>query len=246
MVKLTTFAVMCKAYGGEPTVDLLRSLLNLGLTGDWLTLSNRGGSGMDFKSFMMEGVDGEFNFLPEGANEDSSSPSTKSVNNETLVIDVDPITKILPSERVETIVDSDDDPSDHNDDVGTSLKATTLNVDSDPDFYGKYFIILSNLFLGTVFTFFYFTTKFPSAKELKEADDCHFMVAHVTPPSWKKYLKEISLEKLYDIHDRAYMRQVILDNTLNRRTCKLMSALSKARASCDAIQESKVAKDCVC
>ncbi|GJZ06689.1 hypothetical protein Tco_0540482 [Tanacetum coccineum] len=92
---------------------------------------------MDFKSFMMEGVDGEFKFLPEGANEDSSSPSTKSVNNETLVIDVDPITAILPSERVETIFDSDDDPSDHNDEVGTSLKATTLNVDSDPKFYGE-------------------------------------------------------------------------------------------------------------
>ncbi|GKE85903.1 hypothetical protein Tco_1559645, partial [Tanacetum coccineum] len=42
MVKLTTFSVMCKAYGGEPTVDLLRSFLNLGPAGDWSTLSNRG------------------------------------------------------------------------------------------------------------------------------------------------------------------------------------------------------------
>ncbi|GJU36840.1 ribonuclease H-like domain-containing protein [Tanacetum coccineum] len=42
MVKLTTFVVMCKAYGGEPTVDLLRYFLNLGPAGDWLTLSNRG------------------------------------------------------------------------------------------------------------------------------------------------------------------------------------------------------------
>ncbi|GKE03306.1 hypothetical protein Tco_1395324 [Tanacetum coccineum] len=42
MVKLTTFVVMCKAYGGEPTVNLLRSFLNLGRAGDWLTLSNRG------------------------------------------------------------------------------------------------------------------------------------------------------------------------------------------------------------
>ncbi|GJU59631.1 hypothetical protein Tco_1237397 [Tanacetum coccineum] len=42
MVKLTTFAVMCKAYGGEPTVDLLWYFLNLGPAGDWLTLSNRG------------------------------------------------------------------------------------------------------------------------------------------------------------------------------------------------------------
>ncbi|GKA97829.1 hypothetical protein Tco_0825723, partial [Tanacetum coccineum] len=43
MVKLTTFAMMCKAYGGEPSVDLLRSFLNLGPAGDWLALSNKGG-----------------------------------------------------------------------------------------------------------------------------------------------------------------------------------------------------------
>ncbi|GJS07511.1 hypothetical protein Tco_0364307 [Tanacetum coccineum] len=118
--KLTTFFVMCKAYGGEPNVDLLRAFLNLGPTGNWLTLSNRGGANdvitphvredplynlianylvhvrtfsdpivylvglktsweynskepiiyyhgkeMDFNSFMMEGIDGEFHFLPK-------------------------------------------------------------------------------------------------------------------------------------------------------------------------------------
>nr|GEV08527.1 hypothetical protein [Tanacetum cinerariifolium] len=42
MVKLTTFVVMCRAYGSEPTMKLLRSFLNLGCAGNWLTLSNRG------------------------------------------------------------------------------------------------------------------------------------------------------------------------------------------------------------
>ncbi|GKF89501.1 hypothetical protein Tco_0263464 [Tanacetum coccineum] len=69
------------------------------------------------------------------------------------------------------------------------------------------------------------------------------VVAHVTPPSWKQHLKEINLEKICDIHDRAYMRQAVLDNMLNRRTCKLISTLLKARASCDAIRERDVAKD---
>nr|GEU55337.1 hypothetical protein [Tanacetum cinerariifolium] len=36
--------MMCKANGGEPSLDLLRSFLNLGRAGDWLTLSNRGGA----------------------------------------------------------------------------------------------------------------------------------------------------------------------------------------------------------
>nr|GEU46739.1 reverse transcriptase domain-containing protein [Tanacetum cinerariifolium] len=57
-----------------------------------------------------------------------------------------------------------------------------------------------------------------------------------------KYLRDISIEKLCDIHDRAYMRQVVLDNMLNSGTRELMSALHKVRASCNAIQEREVIK----
>nr|GEX87100.1 uncharacterized mitochondrial protein AtMg00810-like [Tanacetum cinerariifolium] len=46
--------------------------------------------------------------------------------------------------------------------------------------------------------------EFPLAKELRDATDCHWVVAHVTPPFWKQHLREISIEKLCDIHDRAY------------------------------------------
>ncbi|GKF99480.1 hypothetical protein Tco_0298263, partial [Tanacetum coccineum] len=41
---VTTFVVACKAYGGEATVPLFRSLLTLGLAGDWLTFQKRLGS----------------------------------------------------------------------------------------------------------------------------------------------------------------------------------------------------------
>nr|GEV11905.1 Pol polyprotein [Tanacetum cinerariifolium] len=60
LAKLTTFTVMCKAYGSEPSVELLRAFLNLGPAGNWLTLSNRE---LDFRSFMMKGIDGKFHFL---------------------------------------------------------------------------------------------------------------------------------------------------------------------------------------
>ncbi|GJU30912.1 hypothetical protein Tco_1174501 [Tanacetum coccineum] len=199
MVKLMTFTLMCKAYGGEPSVDFLRSFLNLGPAGDWLTLSNRE---MDFRSFMIEGVDGEFNFLPK----EGSTPSIKSVNNEAPVIQAELITAINPSRLIEDIDNSDDAPFDQDDvavvdhynpqnpKVGTSFKAVgkrkqvyesaseeprqkarkvppqasktlgvasePLDVDSNPDI-----------------------DEFPAAKELKEAADCHFVVAHVTPPS---------------------------------------------------------------
>ncbi|GKG27409.1 hypothetical protein Tco_0403112, partial [Tanacetum coccineum] len=47
----------------------------------------------------------------------------------------------------------------------------------------------------------------------------------------KQHLRDISLEQLYNIHDRAYMRQVVLDNVLN------------SRASCDIIREREIKKD---
>ncbi|GKA15804.1 hypothetical protein Tco_0695551 [Tanacetum coccineum] len=43
---VTTFVVACKAYGGEATVPLFRSLLTLGLAGDWLTFQKRPGYGI--------------------------------------------------------------------------------------------------------------------------------------------------------------------------------------------------------
>lgn len=42
LAKLTTYIVMCKAYGYEPTLNMLRGFLNLCPGGDWLTLSKRG------------------------------------------------------------------------------------------------------------------------------------------------------------------------------------------------------------
>ncbi|GJZ63846.1 hypothetical protein Tco_0620267 [Tanacetum coccineum] len=60
--------------------------------------------------------------------------------------------------------------------------STTLDVDNDPDIH-----------------------EFPFTRELKDATDCHWVVAHVTPPSWKQHLRDIGIEQLCDIHDRAYM-----------------------------------------
>ncbi|GJX12659.1 hypothetical protein Tco_0204417 [Tanacetum coccineum] len=186
-------------------------------------------------SFMLEGVDGEFSFLPaEGVSEGRNSPSAKFVNNDAPMIDATPLSSIHPSNIVENVVDSDD-PS-YGEDVQTlvgpslpphpeaskKLKilgkrkvasgvpgkalplkvqkvhaqaskvageaSTPLDVNSDSDIH---------------------------AKELRDATDCHWVVAHVTLPSWKQHLREISIEQLCDIHDRAYMRHAVLDNMLN-------------------------------
>ncbi|GJT13142.1 putative reverse transcriptase domain-containing protein [Tanacetum coccineum] len=216
---------------------------------------------LDFRSFIMECIDGEFNFLPEGGlNDEGGSPSAKSMNNKASVIDTEPITTVPLSEFAKNIIDSDDASSKKdemtligrfiptespNPEVNTSFKVTgnrkqvaessregpRRKTRKVPPQASKVFGNASDpLDVDSV----------PNIHELKDSIDCHWIVAHVTPPSWKQHLKKISLEKLCDIHDKAYMRQAVLNNMLNNRTRKLMSTLSKARDSCDAIQKRKV------
>ncbi|GJU72394.1 hypothetical protein Tco_1263799 [Tanacetum coccineum] len=65
---------------------------------------------MNFRSFMMEGMDGEFHFESEGGVGDGegSSPSIRFVNNEASVIDDEPLNSAPPSQFVENIRDSYD------------------------------------------------------------------------------------------------------------------------------------------
>ncbi|GJZ13535.1 hypothetical protein Tco_0548765, partial [Tanacetum coccineum] len=84
-------------------------------------------------------------------------------------------------------------------------------------------------------------TAYPRFPLWSLAPEC--VVSYVTPPSWKQHLKEISLDKLCDIHDTVYMRQVVLDNVMNGRTRELMSTLLEVRAACDAIWERETGKD---
>ncbi|GJY86351.1 hypothetical protein Tco_0500377 [Tanacetum coccineum] len=71
------------------------------------------GTEMDFRSFIMERIDDEFHFIIEaGVSDEGGSPSTKFVNNEASVIDVDPLTAVYPSEFAKNIGDSDDAPSE--------------------------------------------------------------------------------------------------------------------------------------
>ncbi|GKA07323.1 hypothetical protein Tco_0686547, partial [Tanacetum coccineum] len=82
------------------------------------------GQEMDFKSFMMQEIDGEFKVLPEGCIDDNQgSPSSKSFNNKAPVIDVKPLTSLHPSNFIEDVVDSDDASARANQNplLGTSL-----------------------------------------------------------------------------------------------------------------------------
>ncbi|GJR70411.1 hypothetical protein Tco_0016476 [Tanacetum coccineum] len=205
---------MWKAYGGEPNLDLLQAFLNLGP------------AEMDFRSFIVVGIDGEFHFELEGGFADGAGNSPSNRWRFLGMIHPWEAARLCKSSII----------------MGKRKQAT--DVDSDPDIHDKFYTFSASFVLsmcGSKLIFVFL--EFPFAKELKDSADCHFVVAHVTPPSWKQYLRDISLEKLCDIHDKAYMRQAVLGNMLNSQTRQLMSALKKARASYDAIQEREIEKD---
>ncbi|GJV81089.1 hypothetical protein Tco_1516959 [Tanacetum coccineum] len=124
------------------------------------------GQEMDFRSFMIQGINGEFNFLPEGGfNDSQGSFFVKPMNNETPIIDAEPISVVLPTNVADNIVDSSNTSSDDElppvHPATSSLPkaskvagdaSTPLDVDSDPDIH-----------------------EFPYAKELKDAIDCHWV-----------------------------------------------------------------------
>ncbi|GKB01146.1 reverse transcriptase domain-containing protein [Tanacetum coccineum] len=122
------------------------------------------GQEMDFRSFMMQEIDGEFKFLLEGCiDNNQGSPSSKSVNNEASVIDAKPLTSLHPSNFIEDVADSDDASAGDNENplLGTSLPplpkagskmvvqaskvageaSDPLDVDSDVDIH----VVLANV-----------------------------------------------------------------------------------------------------
>ncbi|GJX39964.1 hypothetical protein Tco_0254954 [Tanacetum coccineum] len=217
-----------RAYGGKPTVNLLRSFLNLGRVGDWLTLSNRGCANVpialvkpithlanwkgnffyvenriipsDYLELLLESnkfdkksfgdkaglknswkhipkepviyywghgiysfIDGEFKFLSEGCIDDNQgSPSSKSINNEALVIYAKPLTSLHPSNFFKDVADFDDASAGDNENpmLGTSLPlfpmqvayeaSDPLDVDNDADIHGMLLLSFRIVFLDNV------------------------------------------------------------------------------------------------
>ncbi|GKC06013.1 hypothetical protein Tco_0997623 [Tanacetum coccineum] len=147
---------------------------------------------MDFRSFMIEGVDGEFHFSPEGCvgDEKGISPSTMSVNNETLAIEAKSLTSVPLPCLVDNTADSDDAPSERDDvilvDYVVADKAKKRKVSTSSNVAGKRKQTAKSPGRENGQK-----VQFPWAKELKDSADCHWVVAHVPPPSRKQHLKEI-------------------------------------------------------
>ncbi|GKE76824.1 hypothetical protein Tco_1542944, partial [Tanacetum coccineum] len=226
MVKLNTFSVMCKAYGGG--ADVPKALHNpITYLGNWKE--------MDFRSFILGGVDGELNFLPARcASKGQNSLSAKSVNNNAPLIDATPLSSVYPT----NVVDSND-PSYGEDEqtlVGPSLPPQ-LEASKKLKILGKRKVA------------FGVPGKALPPKVQKEPARASKVAGEASTPLDVDSDSDIHAKELKDARMRqtaiglAYMRQAVLDNVLNSRTRELNSALYKAKTLYDAIRARDLDKD---
>ncbi|GJQ94457.1 hypothetical protein Tco_0005596 [Tanacetum coccineum] len=260
--KLTTFAVMCKAYNSEPNLDLLRAFLNLGPTGNWLTLSNRVPSKypelflednkLDKKSFK--------DVIPQHVQDDPvyNLIATYPVYIWTFLDLIlylaclktswehtpkNPIIYYHREDFRSFMMEGVDGEFHFSPEGGVGNKeadSPSMIFINNETLKDEVILIdrsVADKVKKRKMLAMILTSMSSPAKELKDSADCHSVMAHVTPPSWKQRLKDIILKKICDIHDKAYMRQVVLDNVMNKRTGKLMSIMLKAKTTCDAISK---------
>ncbi|GJZ99405.1 hypothetical protein Tco_0671956 [Tanacetum coccineum] len=56
----------------------------------------------------------------------------------------------------------------------------------------------------------------PDVFELQDATAFHLKIYAITPPAWKGHLDNQLDLKLFDLHDRCYARQTVIDNAVNQ------------------------------
>ncbi|GJV37183.1 hypothetical protein Tco_1409660 [Tanacetum coccineum] len=82
--------------------------------------------------------------------------------------------------------------------------------------------------------------------KLKDANVFRLKISAITPLAWKNHLdNHIDLE-LLDLHDHCYAIQAVVDNAVNRRSCKLLQVIKKLRGECDVIRRKERARDEEC
>ncbi|GJR20213.1 hypothetical protein Tco_0968740 [Tanacetum coccineum] len=184
--KLTTFVVMCKAYGCEPTVKLFRGLFNLCQACKWLTFDKRPKKHIPhlflkvitqiaFRNFVYAEDEEDLSFLP---NEPSPSFGIGSlfvlVNIEPLMTDEDPI--LQPTEAT---TDFGGSPKHELfvPPIKRKLAPGSLTAHAT---HAKTFALKDDVSFLTISDEDEGTFNVP---ELKDATACHLMISNITPPA---------------------------------------------------------------
>ncbi|GJT67135.1 hypothetical protein Tco_1018615 [Tanacetum coccineum] len=192
-----------KAYGGESSVDLLPSFLNLGRAGDWLTLSNRGG--VDMPKALIKPITHLENW--KGLKTSWKYSPKRHEWTVSLLL----LRKVLMSIRKILILRSGyfycfpplilSLRLSRKLNVAGKRKFTADGLGEGSHHGARKVPVQASKVAGDASTPLD-VDKFPSSRELKDATDCHWVVAH-----------------------------------------ELISALRKAKESCDAIREREIKRD---
>nr|GFB84389.1 hypothetical protein [Tanacetum cinerariifolium] len=76
----------------------------------------------------------------------------------------------------------------------------------------------------------------PDVFELQDATACHLKISAITPPAWKGHLDNQLDLKPFDLHDRCYARQVVVDNAVNRRARDLLKVVAQMKGECEVLK----------
>ncbi|GJS33211.1 hypothetical protein Tco_0531593 [Tanacetum coccineum] len=261
--KLTTFIVMCKAYGYEPLVELFRDFFNLFPGGKWLTFAKRLEKHipnlMSKVIIRIEGWKGRFFFVqdfifsadyPQLLSKDNRWDTKSFKDKLPPQIEQNPMIQSLEMEfRNFMYAKTDKDlsflPKEPSPDFGTALlkhklvqgssstHATHAKTASSKD--NSLFLTISNNDEGL-----------HGVLELQDANACHLKISAITPSAWKGHLDNHLDLELLDLHDHCYVRQVVVDNVVNRRARELIKVVEQMKGECDVLKEREKAKDQEC
>ncbi|GKE17551.1 hypothetical protein Tco_1425128 [Tanacetum coccineum] len=262
-VKLTTFALICRSYGGKffyikDTVvpnEYLKLLFEdnrLDKTSfkDSILYPIRELPLMDFRNFMIPGDDAEMRFKPRDV--------AKMAFGNFMIPGDDAEMRFIPKEPMgkygtrsptssinkETFIVSTEHVASANpkqlaenfaESKGSSVNEQTMIVRSSAaPIQTRKVKVESSLSLTISDDD---SEGFLKAFKLKTPHDYYILLSNITLSSWRGHLDNMAVDELLDFHDRCYARQVVLDNVMNQRTRKLLKTGDQVKEEIDVIKK---------
>ncbi|GJU64387.1 hypothetical protein Tco_1246222 [Tanacetum coccineum] len=244
--KFTTFVVICKAYGCEPSIDLFRGFFNLFRAGKWLTFAKRCEKHiLNLLPKVITRIKGwheQFFYV-----QDSIIPAKHlQLLSEQNKLNLKSFKDKLPPNIEENPITGSPSISGNKEPLKANEEPDIQPVEVTVDFGG---IPKPELFVvhpGSVAARIKDRKCLSYVLELKDANACHLKISTITHPAWKNHLdNHIDLE-LLDLYDRCYSKQAVVDNAVNRRSRELLQVIKKLRGECDVMRSKERARNEEC
>nr|GEV89527.1 hypothetical protein [Tanacetum cinerariifolium] len=242
--KLTTFAIMCKAYGCEPSFKLLRGFFNLFPGGKWLTFAKRPKNTFPifYLKLLLESKVGKVDsssfkiplsllvvssFFPKIIEPtvqlvENTTDSGDSPRQENLVIHSEGVAARIRDQKCRTRGSSKPHVKSRLTQAGSTSRATRQKTSSKDE------------------------SLLPDVLELQDANACHLKIFFITPLAWWGHLDNQLDIELHDLHDHYYARQGVVDNVVNRRARELLKVVEQIKGECKMLTEREKARDKEC